>query len=302
MARVLLAGTPKTTVQVAEKLKAAGHEIAMVLCPFPKPVGRKKALTPSEIEVWADQNHIPVTRVNKDIFADDYTLRSLLPTADLLIVADFGFLVPGWLLRFPKHGSLNIHPSLLPRWRGATPVPFTLLFGDTETGVSIIQMNEKFDLGEIITQTPVHIASSDTTPTLLERAFDAGASLLVDIINPYLSEKILPQPQPKTSPKPTTPRLTKEDGFVPFASLVGTGDEPAPLLSRYELSTTPGTIERMVRALKPWPKVWTILPNGKRLIIHSASLAGKKLVLENVQLEGKNPSTFAEVKNQIYSD
>ncbi len=130
---ILLAGTPSTTVLVAEALVQAGHTISSVLCPFPKPVGRKKVLTPSEVEGWAQKRSIAVINVDK-IALQDKTILNDVQAVDVLVVADFGYLIPAWLLRFPKYGALNIHPSLLPRWRGAAPVPFTLLFGDGESG------------------------------------------------------------------------------------------------------------------------------------------------------------------------
>jgi len=300
MARILLAGTPKTTVQVAEKLVESGHEIITVLCPFPKPVGRKKILTPSELELWAKEHTVPVIHVNKDLLQEKNTLRNKLPQTDLLVVADFGFLVPAWLLNFPQHKALNLHPSLLPRWRGATPVPFTLLFGDKETGVTIIQMNEKFDQGGIVAQAPVKILSQDTTPLLLARAFDVGARVLLEILPSYISGNLKIVPQLATSPTPTSPRLSKEDGFVPFSTLFHVGKTEAPLLAKFGLETSAKTVERMVRALQPWPKVWTLLPNGKRMIVHQARMTSKgTLELEQVQLEGKTPVQFSEVKNQV---
>ncbi len=295
MANIILAGTPSTTVLVAETLTKAEHIIQTVVCPFPKPVGRKGIITPCALQIWAETHAIPVLNVDREILQSQNTLS--LPQTDLLIVADFGFLVPAWLLNFPKYGAINIHPSLLPRWRGASPVPFTLLFGDTKTGVTLIKMNEKFDQGAVVAQQEVSILPTDTTPTLLIRAFEIGANLLVETLPSYLSGEILMIPQPKDSPTPKTTKFTKEDGYIPFTSLQDSlqgkiTSEPIPLLARYNLSSTSQGIDRMVRALTPWPGTWTLLPSGQRMKILETSVDGLILEIRKIQKEGKNPQIW----------
>lgn len=291
---ILLAGTPGTTVLVGEALLGGGHQISAVLSPFPKPVGRKKVITPSELETWARGKNIPVLNVNKEVLGQE-AFRKALPQVDLLVVADFGYLVPPWLLNLPKYGALNIHPSLLPRWRGASPVPFTILFGDTTTGVTIIKMNEEFDKGEIVAQENVEMKLDDTTPTLLDRAFQKGAELLVETLPNYVAGTMKVQPQPSSSTTPLTQRFTKEDGFVPYATLLAaikgeTVSEAAPLLEKYHLPTNAASIERMIRAISPWPGVWTVTPQQKRVKILAATLTPTQtLIVKQSQLEGKNP-------------
>jgi methionyl-tRNA formyltransferase len=297
--KILLAGTPGRTVIVGEALRAAGHEIVGALAPFPKPVGRKKIITASELEQWARSKHIPVFNVNKEVL-NGLELPAQLPQADLLVVADFGYLIPGWLLKFPKFGGLNIHPSLLPRWRGTSPVPFTLLFGDTSTGVTIIKMNEQFDKGEIVAQHEIEIAQNDTAPTLLEKGFTAGAELLVEILPDYIEGNIALKPQVTTSPTPLTRKFTKDDGFVPLEALKATmegksSDKSAPILAEYYLETNAVGIYRMIRALTPWPGVWTILKDGKRMKILGAKLDTNALVIQKIQIEGKNPTTSTKM-------
>ncbi|HAV15332.1 MAG TPA: hypothetical protein DCX25_03305 [Candidatus Pacebacteria bacterium] len=289
MANILLAGTPQTTITVAQALMNAGHILVGVICPFPKQIGRKQIVTPCELEIWAVQHHTPVFHVDRTILQN----KALeLPPADMLVVADFGFLIPAWLLHHPSHGALNLHPSLLPRWRGAVPVPLTILAGDTETGITIMKMNEKFDEGAVVAQKHVEVLPDDTTPTLLTRAFEVGAQLLIEILPKYLTGTLQETPQPKDSLTPTTFRFTREDGFVPLEmlktaingkKLVGT----LPLLEKYHIPLTVETLERMVRALTPWPGVWTKLPDRKRVKILETRIEGNQLKLKMIQFEGK---------------
>lgn len=291
---ILLAGTPSTTVLVAEALVQAGHTMSSVLCPFPKPVGRKKVLTSSVVESWAQKRSIPVINIDKEGLQNK-TILNDLPAVDVLIVADFGYLIPSWLLRFPKHGALNIHPSLLPRWRGASPVPFTILFGDVESGVSIIAMNEKFDMGGIVAQEKVVVEDRDTTPMLLDRCFRAGAKLLVQVLEPFARGSLKVLPQTAESPTPTTRKFMKNDGFVPMEAIKKAqkgkffSKENVPLLREYALPHTPQFLDNMVRALSPWPGVWIRSVQNERLKILETVIQKSKLIITSSQLEGQKP-------------
>ena len=185
-----------------------------------------------------------------------YPLVNEQPQAGLIISAAYGQKLPP--------GGLNLHPSLLPAYRGATPVPHQILDGLTQSGITIIKMTGEFDAGPIVAQVPVSIRSEDTAPDLLQRCFKAGADLLIKILPDYLNNKITLKPQPAKSPTPYCRRFTKQDGFV-------TWDE-----------FKQGVDDKKIRALFPWPGVWTKLPNGKIL----------KLLPQNMfQLEGKQPIT-----------
>lgn len=176
--------------------------------------------------------------------------------ADLVISADYGEKLPP--------GGLNLHPSLLPAYRGATPVPHQILDGLTVSGITIIKMTGEFDAGPIVAQKTVPVLPDDTSPDLLNRCFSAGANLLIKIMPDYLNNKITLKPQPEKSPTPYCRRLTKQDGFVTWE----------------EFKT--GIDDKKIRALYPWPGVWTTMPNGKIL----------KLLPKNLyQLEGKSPIT-----------
>lgn len=299
--RIILAGTPDTTVIVANTLLKNDYAIVSVLCPFPKPVGRKQVLTPCALEVWANENDIPIVHVNKEILNNPDMINTL-PLCDLLIVADFGFLIPKQLLSFPKYGSLNIHPSLLPRWRGASPVPFTILFNEKETGVTIISMSEKFDVGEIVSQVTYKRTGNEYCNELLYTLFELGADLLVRTIPDYIHGKTTPKKQPKESPTPYARKFTKDDGFIPLQALYelmnnGKTEESIPLLHEYNLHVNTRSVLNMISALTPWPGVWSILSNGKRAKILKAEEKEGKLVLLSVQIEGKNPTAYKDVKH-----
>lgn len=161
-------------------------------------------------------------------------------------------------------GGLNLHPSLLPAYRGATPVPHQILDGVTTSGITIIKMAEDWDAGPIVAQEPVPVLPEDTSLDLLNRCFAAGSRLLVKILPDYLAGRLVPKPQPINSPTAYCRRFTKEDGFVSWDEFKA------------------GVSDRKIRALFPWPGVWTKLPNGKIL----------KLLPKNLfQLAGKQPIT-----------
>lgn len=294
--KILLAGTPHTTVMIADAVVGAGHTIVGVLCPFPKPVGRKKVVTACAVEIWANERSILVFNVNKESLSKGIS-HFALPKTDILVVADFGYLIPAWMLGFPTYGAYNLHPSLLPRWRGATPVPFTLLFGDTKTGISLIKMNEKFDLGDVVAQERVEVMEDDTTPTLLDRCFAKGAEVLVAMLPQIEQGNTIAIPQPTASPTPMTRKFTKDDGFVPIealrAAMEGKSFEgiKVGLLDEFGLPHSPIQIDHMVRALTPWPGVWT-MREGKRVRIIDVIKNQTKLVIKQIQFDGNIPQNY----------
>ncbi len=181
---------------------------------------------------------------------------NLTLNGDLVISAAYGKKLPP--------GGLNLHPSLLPAYRGATPVPHQILDGISESGITIIKMTGEFDAGPIVAQQTVPVRPDDTSLDLLNRCFAAGSHLLIKILPTYLNNKITLKPQPAKSPTPYCKRFTKQDGFIAWEEFKRGADE------------------RRVRALFPWPGVWTTMPNGKIL----------KLLPKNMyQLEGKQPIT-----------
>lgn len=241
--------------------------IVAVVTQSPKPMGRKQVLTYSPIDRWAHEHKIPIY----------YDFNKPLPEADLGVCAAFSQIVPKPVIDQIKFGILNVHPSLLPKYRGASPVQAAIIAGDNQTGVSIIEMDEKVDHGPIVSQFKEDITPSDTTETLRARLFGRSADVVTELIEPYLQGKIKPRQQ-NHKEATMTKTVTREDGFVDL-----TKDDPVK-------------IERMLRAYTPWPGVWTLV-NKKRLKILKAHLENKKLTLDEVQLESRNPVTYRQFES-----
>lgn len=239
--------------------------IVAVVTARPKPVGRKQVITFSPIDKWAHTHKVPIFYKSDDIVEHDID-------AELGVCASYGEIIPKSVIDHFKYGILNIHPSLLPKYRGASPIPATIMDGLSQTGITIIKMDEKMDHGPIIVQSKEDVMPEDTGESLRNRLFEKSADVLVETIEPYLKGKIKLKEQ-NHDEATFTKIIKKEDGFADL-----TKDKPEKT-------------EKMIRALYPWPGVWTYLPNQKRLKILKAHSEGSNLVLDEVQLEGKNPVT-----------
>ncbi len=265
--KIIFFGSSADSLLVLEKLTGlpAGEAgvVAMVTQP-PKPVGRKQILTPTPVEMWASEHHIPVF--------------SAVPrtNVDLLITASYGEIIPIEFIRSARFGGLNVHPSLLPRWRGGDPVPWAILSGDRQAGVSVVTLSEKFDQGRIIAQKIIPIADNDISDSLRARLFAIGADLLLSSLPDYLSGKNKGQPQVSRN-EPYARRLTRDDGFEPWEKIMDPKESER--------------INRKYRAFHPWPGLWSTF-NGKRIkilnFIHSPI---------TLQLEGKKPVPWKQFQS-----
>lgn len=222
--------------------------VAVITAP-PRPAGRGKRLTPSPIEVAAREiGVVPILRPPKLRAADSIAAILALEPA-LVALADYGQLVPPALLDLP-FGALNLHPSLLPRHRGASPIPATILEGDARTGVTLMRMDPGLDTGPILATSEIELAGNETAPTLEAALSTLAAELLERSIGPWLRGAIRPRPQPTDGATLTRP-LRREDGRLDPV-------RPAAIL------------ERQVRAYQPWPGSWLETAGG-RLIVWRAS-------------------------------
>lgn len=266
--KIIFFGTPDYVIPVLEKLHKY-HEIVAVVTQSPKPVGRDKVMTYSAVDAWAFKKHIPRNFNYVD-----------LPVADMGVCASFGMIIPQVIIDSFPHGIINIHPSLLPMFRGSSPIQATLVSGINPTGVSIIKMVSKVDAGPILTQFKEEVFENDTNETLRTRLFEKSADVLLEMIPAYVEGKIKLKPQDKT--KATMTKMVKrEDGFVDLYK-----DDEA-------------LIWRKFRAFTPWPGIWTHINNKRLKIINchiekdkqSLPLRGK-LILDEVQLESKRPTNW----------
>ncbi len=218
--------------------------VAVVSAPD-RPVGRKAVITPTPVAAFAREVGLPLlqpVRVRRPEAIEE--IAALAP--DLVILADYGQLIPSALLDLPPRGFLNLHPSALPRWRGASPIPATILAGDTSSAVTLMVVVEEMDAGPIICTAPLPVRPDDTAITLEERAAETAARLLRDALPDWLAGRLAPRPQPATGLTLTRP-LRREDGRLD------------PTKSAEEL-------ERQVRAYQPWPGTYVETPEGRLIV------------------------------------
>lgn len=261
--------------------------IVAVVTSSPKPVGRKQVLSYSPIDKWAHEHKLP-------IFYSAEELTSTNLDFELGILASYGEIIKKAVINLFSQGILVIHPSLLPKYRGASPIPEAIKNGDAVTGVTILKMDEKMDHGPIVTQFREEVEADDTSETLRNRLFEKSAEVLVETLTPYIQGKIKLKKQ-NDDEATFTKLVTKQDGFIDL-----TGSDPA-------------STERFIRAMHPWPGAWTkieVIGNSgqrteKRLkllkahIEESLSPVRYTLVLDEVQLEGKDPVSYKQF-NEAY--
>jgi len=282
---IVFFGSTEDSVVVARALHKKFPITAVVTQPA-KPVGRDKVMSRTPVDSWATEEHISVltfeTFPEKSwLFANEDEVTNSIETCkpDLLVSASFGERIPKELIEKTTHGGINVHPSLLPRWRGTDPTPWTILAGDAETGVTIVTVTEKFDDGRILAQKKIPITQKDMPDELRKNLFTMGAELLVATIPDYVSGKNSGVEQKKENVT-IAKRITRDDGFIDWNELIDL------------MEKDPEKIDRKFRALYGWPGLWTkIGVHGidKRVKILDISLRGSKLELHTVQLEGKNP-------------
>lgn len=320
--RIVFFGTTDDSVGVLSAIRKSDIpgiklEVVCVVTQPPRPVGRSKEPVGTAVAAWADAKRISTLTFANDpakpwLIADEAAAANAIATfkPDLILSACYGQKIPMDAIRSATFGGLNIHPSPLPRWRGADPVPWTILSGDSQTGVSLVTLEEKFDAGMVIAQKKVPVTDKAEPDALRSRLFTLGTDLFLAVIADVVRGHAEGVPQ-DAAQSTYARKLTRQDGFVSPKSLglpVPQPDETdSPLLSqsmRVTGETMPQTVVRMIRALSPWPGVWTLVrltPQGhgdgivKRMKVLDAHVANDgTLIIDHVQLEGKQPVTFAQ--------
>lgn len=266
-------GTDEFSIQVLETLKRGGFLPSLIITVPDQPKGRKLIPTPPPVKLWAEQNNIAIAQPAS---LKDFDLASYM-TFDIAnlkfsLVASYGKIIPQSILDLPKFGTLNIHPSLLPKYRGATPLESAILSGDKKTGVTIIVLDTQMDHGPILAQKEISL--SDWNPfyeELRAKLAEEGANLLTEYLPAWLDGKIKAGEQDHSSAT-FTKKITKEDGLINF------DDQP-------EINF------RKIRALTPWPGAYFFIKhndrNDFRVIIKSAHMENGNLVIDRVLPEGK---------------
>lgn len=268
--RIVLLGTPAIAVPTLEALAASALRPIAVVTEPDKPVGRKHVLTPPPIKQAAERLGLPVSQPASATELHQL-IASLQPTLGVVIA--YGRILKPELLAIPDHGFVNLHFSLLPQYRGATPIQAAILNGDTETGVTLMQIDPGLDTGAILGYTTSPIKPTHTAGQLAEELAEVAAVLATELIPSYLAGELAPQPQPPSSDS-VTKRLTKDDGAINW-------QWPA------------SQVERFIRAMDPWPRAWTELA-GIRVILRRAHLTQEQLVIDELQPANGRPMSYGE--------
>ncbi|HKK30773.1 MAG TPA: methionyl-tRNA formyltransferase [Alphaproteobacteria bacterium] len=246
--RLVYMGTPDFAVSPLAAILDAGHEVLTVYSQPPRPAGRGHRVQPSPVHAFAESKGIEVRTPRRLKGTEDQEAFAAL-NPDVAVVAAYGLILPKPVLEAPKHGCINIHASLLPRWRGAAPIQHAILAGDSETGITIMQMDEGLDTGDMLLWDRVPITGTTTASGLHDQLAAMGAHLIVEALGRLEQGTLTTTPQAAEGAT-YAHKLTREDGRLDWRR------------SAHEL-------ERQVRALTPWPGAWFL--HGETVLKVSAA-------------------------------
>lgn len=268
--KIIFMGTPDFSVPALEALIAAGHHILAVYSQPPRPKGRGQQVQMSPVHQLAAHHDIPVF-TPRSLKRDEQARKEfLMLNADVAVVAAYGLILPRDVLEGPRYGCLNIHASLLPRWRGASPIQHSIWKGDSESGICIMKMEEGLDTGPVLMRRAVDIRPQTTAQSLHDELSSMGALMIADTIRQIAHDHALPSLETQDDTFSTyAPLLKKEDGLVDW-------------------SRSAQEIDCQIRALNPWPGVYTFNDKGQRLKILSAALEmGSSTVVPGTVMDQK---------------
>ena len=247
--RIVFMGTPEFSVPVLDALVEAGHDIAAVYCQPPRPAGRGKKDRPTPVHARAAELGLKVRHpVSLKGAAEQAEFAAL--RADVAVVVAYGLILPQPVLDAPAHGCLNIHASLLPRWRGAAPIHRAIMAGDAQTGICIMQMEAGLDTGPVLLRSTTPIRAEETTASLHDRLSGMGAALIVRALDSL--DTLTPMPQP-------------EEG-VTYAHKIDKSE------ARIDWAASAEEVDRKIRGLSPFPGAWTEI-DGQRVKLLASRLA-----------------------------
>jgi methionyl-tRNA formyltransferase len=289
---LVFCGTPRFAVPTLEKLVEAGFRVHLVVTQPDRPKGRGLELVRSPVKESALRLNLPVSQPERIKVNDEFRaqLTALKPGA--IIVVGYGRIIPQWMLDLPPHGNINLHASLLPKYRGAAPIQWAIASGETVTGVTTMRIDAGLDTGDILLQQELPIVPDDTAETLAPRLASIGADLIVQTLRGLEARTLHPRPQDNARAS-LAPILKKEDGMIDFSRSAG------------------DTVNR-IRGFQPWPGAYTkfrgktlqilkarpatdVLPLGEMRVLSNRLLVGcghnTSLELLEIQLEGKKRSS-----------
>ena len=247
--RIVFMGSPDFSVPVLDALVAAGHEIACVYCQPPRPAGRGKKDRPTPVQARAEALGLPLRHPVSLKGAEEQAEFAALQS-DIAVVVAYGLILPQAVLDAPQKGCLNIHASLLPRWRGAAPIHRAIMAGDAETGVCIMQMEAGLDTGPVLLERRTPIDAEETTGTLHDRLSALGAKAIIEALDQL--DTLTPEVQP--------------DEGVTYAAKIDKSE------ARVDWSFDATEIDRQIRGLSPFPGAWSMI-NGRRVKLMQSRLS-----------------------------
>lgn len=269
--KLVFMGTPNFAVPSLDRLAACGHEIAAVVTRPDRPRGRGRKLAPPPVKTAAQRLGLPVIQP-RSLEATDFLDRLRRFNADLFVVVAF-VILPRVVLKIPALGSVNLHPSLLPKYRGAAPINWAIIRGETETGISVFRLSSRVDAGELLFQQVVGIGPDETAGELSDRLRVLGASALAAVVDGLARDELASKPQPATGVT-RAPRLEKEDG-------------------RIDWTRGAASIRNLVRGTNPYPGAFTTW-RGEYLKVHRAAVAnGAGMPGEVVVADGRKGCVIA---------
>lgn len=280
--KIIFMGTPEFSVPSLEALLKTNHDICLVVTQPDRPRGRSKTPVASPVKQAASAHGIPVFQPQK-VKAKDAVERLQQEHADLIVVAAFGQILSQEVLDLPRFGCINVHGSLLPKYRGAAPIQWAVIHGEKEAGVTIMKMDAGLDTGDILTQGKMTLAEDETAGSLYEKLSKLGADLLVKTIDPYVKGEIVPTAQNEKESS-YAGRLKRELGELNW-------NQPSYVL------------ECEVRGFNPWPCAYTYW-NGKLMKVWMAKAQPLENVAEKIEssdgFEGKEPGTVILGNGNIF--
>ena len=274
--KLVFCGTPRFAVPSLERLATAGHDLQLVVTQPDRPQGRGMELAAPPVKQTAMHLGLPVTQPEKIKNNQEFRaeLEALRP--DAVIVVAYGRIIPDWMLHLPGYGNINVHASLLPKYRGAAPIQWAIARGETVTGVTTMKIDEELDTGDILLKREIEIRPDDTAVTIAPRLAELGADLLVETLEQLQRGALQPVPQ-DDSQATLAPILKKEDGLIDF-------------------NRSAREIHNRLRGFQPWPGAYTGF-RGKNLKILKARVSDPAVPLDPGGLQVKGNALFVGCGN-----
>lgn len=270
--KVVFMGTPDFSAAILERLVKDGHTVTGVITQADKPQGRHMVLTPPPVKVCAEQYGIPVFQ---PVSLKNGEAVPFLTECDpeVIVVAAYGMILRKDILEFPKYGCLNVHASLLPRWRGAAPINRVILEGETETGVTIMQMDAGLDTGDMLLKKAIPIGENETAGELFDRVAALGADLISEALVKLEAGTLAPEKQ--------------DDSLMTYAGMLSKKDSPV------DWNKSAKQVHNQIRGLSPWPGASSVL-NGKTMKLHAS-------LLSDLDTGSCLPGTLMQQGNRLFA-